>query len=347
MAKIAVAIEPVMTRRVNGTAVRWPARRVLAHGDGWTVSDVVCDAGPHDRRFEEQFSDVCIAIIMAGSFQYRSSAGRELMTPGSLLLGNAGQHYECGHEHGVGDRCISFSYEQRYFEALADEAGVQGRRARFSKLRVPPVRELSSLVVRACVGLAESDVTAPDGQRSTCAGDQARLARTSPRHASSSYAGITNWEEIGIELVGRAVDSASASRLNRGSLPAAEARVTRIIRKIESHPDSDHGLVPLAREAKLSRYHFLRVFHQLTGLTPHQYVLRTRLRWAATRLLLEPRHVLDIALDSGFGDVSNFNHAFRAEFGISPRSYRRSARRDSVRDSEWFLECDKHPGAWR
>ncbi len=34
--------------------------------------------------------------------------------------------------------------------------------------------------------------------------------------------------------------------------------------------------------------------------------------------------VLDIAFDCGFGDLSNFNHAFRAEFGVSPRAYRRT-----------------------
>ena len=32
-----------------------------------------------------------------------------------------------------------------------------------------------------------------------------------------------------------------------------------------------------------------------------------------------------MALDGGFGDVSNFNHAFRAEFGVSPRIYRSTA----------------------
>ena len=326
MGKIAVAGTPVMMRRVNGTAVRRPARRLLAHGDGWSVWDVVCNAGPQDRRFEEQLSDMCIAIVAAGTFQYRATAGRELMTPGSLLLGNAGQHFECGHEHGVGDRCISFSYEQRYFDGIAAEAGVQGRNARFSILRVPAVRELSSLVVRACIGLSESGVAAPDGQHGAFAREGEKFARPPLEKTSSSYGGMTGWEEIGIELAGRALAIQRGCEPNRGSLPAAEARVSRIIRRIERHPESDHGLGALAREAKLSRYHFLRVFQQLTGLTPHQYVLRTRLRRAATRLTLEPHRVVDLALDSGYGDVSNFNHAFRVEFGVSPRSYRRSAR---------------------
>jgi AraC family transcriptional regulator len=72
----------------------------------------------------------------------------------------------------------------------------------------------------------------------------------------------------------------------------------------------------------VSSYHFLCIFQQLTGVTPHQYVLRARLREAAMRLTAEPAKILDIALDCGFGDVSNFNHAFRAEFGVSPRGYR-------------------------
>jgi AraC family transcriptional regulator len=81
----------------------------------------------------------------------------------------------------------------------------------------------------------------------------------------------------------------------------------------------------LAREARLGAYHFLRTFQRLTGVTPHQYVMRARLRDAAARLARGRAKVLDVALDSGFGDVSNFNRAFPVEFGVSPRVYRRRA----------------------
>jgi len=80
----------------------------------------------------------------------------------------------------------------------------------------------------------------------------------------------------------------------------------------------------LAASARLSAYHFLRCFEDLTGTTPHQYLLRTRLRRAALRLKRESTKIIEIAMDCGFGDVTNFNRAFRAEFGMSPRSYRRS-----------------------
>src|SRR5262245_25325000 len=82
------------------------ARR-LAAGPGWAVEEVVCSCGPANRPYPEQHQHVSIAIVTSGTFQYRASGsnGREVMTPGSILLGSPGQAFECGHEHGTGDRC--------------------------------------------------------------------------------------------------------------------------------------------------------------------------------------------------------------------------------------------------
>jgi AraC family transcriptional regulator len=95
-----------------------------------------------------------------------------------------------------------------------------------------------------------------------------------------------------------------------------------VVRMIESNPENSHTLASLARLAGLAPHHFLRTFEGLTGTTPHQYLLRIRLRRAAIRLRTAPDRIIDVALDCGFADVSNFNHAFRAEFGASPRVYR-------------------------
>lgn len=277
MAKIAVNSNEVG----NG-----PARRLLACCGGWSVSEVVCALGPGDRTFEEQHSSVSIAIVAAGTFQYSSHAGRALMTPGSLLLGSTGQCFECGHEHGTGDRCISFSYTPEFFDRL-DAAPT------FRALRVPPVRALSPVIARASAALGG--------------------------------AADTSWEELGIELAGL------TAQLDRGVVQeaggasaAAIARVTRVVRTIERDPDSPHDLSALAHEARLSPYHFLRTFQWVTGVTPHQYLLRLRIRRAAVRLMMESAKIVEIALECGFGDVSNFNRTFRAEFGVSPRDWRRA-----------------------
>ena len=291
MAKIAVELERALAHRAeHGTPGR-AVPRMIAAGDGWTVADVVCTSGPQDRRFQEQHGRYSIAIVVAGSFQYRSPLGSALMTPGSLMLGNRGQCFECGHEHGEGDRCVSFWFAPEYFEPLAADAGARGSGMGFTMARLPVLRVLSPLVARAGAGAAGSaDVP---------------------------------WEELGVRLAAYAVRlGADAGSDPRGLPPNAAARVTRTVRMIERRPDGRLTLGRLARAAGLSPYHFLRTFERLTGVTPHQYVLRARLREAAMRLVDEPGKVLDIALDCGFGDVSNFNRAFRAEFGVNPSRYR-------------------------
>jgi AraC-like DNA-binding protein len=268
--------------------------RTLATGHGWTVEDVVCSRGPQDRPFDEQHDRVTIAIVASGTFQYRGSgvSGREMMTPGSVLLGSPGQCFECGHEHGVGDRCLSFRFTPDYFDAITAGAGVSAAGRAFRSLRIPPVRPLSPVIADACAALA----------------------------------GLTEvaWEELGIRLAGQIVRADRDLEPDRRAISAAAlARVTRTVRAIERQPGADLTLVDLSREAKLSPFHYLRTFESVTGVTPHQYVLRSRLRAAARRLATEPARVIDVALDSGFGDVSNFNRAFRTEFGTSPILYRR------------------------
>lgn len=279
--------------------------RVLACGNGWRVRDVVCTCGPQDRPFEEQHLRVSVAVVVAGTFQYRgatrSGASRELMTPGSLLLGNPGQTFECGHEHGHGDRCISFQYDPDYFECIAS-ASARNTRPNFPVLRVPPLRALSPFIAQACAALVASE-------------------RWSRGRVSLEAAA---WEELAVQLAASAIQLSAGLSPERNSIPShALENVTRIVRGIERRLDAGLTLAGLAEEADLSPYHFLRVFERVTGVTPHQYVLRARLREAAIRLLESPAKVLDIALDCGFGDVSNFNRAFRSEFRRSPREYRR------------------------
>lgn len=292
MAKIAVDLRRALARRdTDGTPGRATAR-TLARGDGWRVADVVCTSGPEDRPFEEQHTNYTIALVVAGTFEHRSPLGRGLMTPGSVMLGNAAECYECGHHHGAGDRCVSFLFSPAYFERLAADAGARVRRD-FTVHRLPPLRALAPLVVQATAGVTES--------------------------------GETSWEEIAVTLAAQVI-SLCADRATSSAEPwNASARVSQVVRMIESHPDGALTLGRLARMAGLSPYHFLRTFERLTGVTPHQYVLRARLREAALRLAEEPGKVVDIALDCGFGDISNFNRAFRAEFGVSPRTYRRAS----------------------
>jgi AraC family transcriptional regulator len=140
--------------------------------------------------------------------------------------------------------------------------------------------------------------------------------------APQAGAGTEIHEGLAVAVLAQAIAADSGIEPSRMAELAALARVTRVVRMIEYDPEAPHDLKSLAEAARLSPYHFLRTFGSLTGVTPHQYLLRARLRRAALRLRTEKTRITDIALDCGFGDASNFNHVFRAEFGVSPRAYR-------------------------
>src|SRR5215472_14410582 len=130
--------------------------QTLAAGKGWCVRDVVCSAGPHDRLFEERHGAVAIAAVARGTFQYRSTQGRALLAPGAVLLGNYGYCFECGHEHGTGDRCLSFHFTPDHWETIV--AGVPGARtATFTVPRLPPLPSLIPSTAAIEAACAEGD----------------------------------------------------------------------------------------------------------------------------------------------------------------------------------------------
>ena len=301
MTKIAVEMQRACAQRLADGSPGGLAARTLARGDGWTVQDIICTSGPKDRSFAEQHQLFSVAMVLAGSFQYRGSNpanGRgELMTPGSMLLGNPGQNFECGHEHATGDRCLSFHYSPDYFERIAADARVRGPKIAFPVLKFPPLRGLASLFCRASAVL----------HKSSAAPSKGRLL----------------WEELSLEVVVQSLRTATGHlKPNSTIQPSTISRVTGVLRAIEQNLGSVWTLTDLARQSGLSPYHFLRIFEQVTGLTPHQYVRRLRLAEAAVRLSSGDEKALDIAIDCGFNDASNFSRAFRAEVGMTPRDFR-------------------------
>jgi AraC family transcriptional regulator len=262
----------------------------VASGPGWRVHDILCSAGPRDRPFEEQHPSVCIAAVLQGSFRYRTTQGAATLAPGAVLLGNHGHCFECGHEHATGDRCLSFLYDPACFETILSATPCV-RSDVFAVARLPPLIALAPVIAAA------------------------ELARGNPARL----------EEIALDLAGKVVSLlAGHDRSRSAPTNRDQKRIAAVLRRIETEANDKLSLADLARDAAMSRYHFLRTFHHAVGLTPHQFILRTRLHNAAIELRRSARPVLDIALDAGFADLSTFNRRFRATMGVTPSIYRRA-----------------------
>ena len=106
----------------EGSTASPPAVRPISGGETWSISEIVCSAGPGDRPYEERHQGFSISAVLQGCFTYRSDRSESLLYPGALLLGANRSCYECGHEHGVGDRCISFNVREDAFEDIISVA---------------------------------------------------------------------------------------------------------------------------------------------------------------------------------------------------------------------------------
>lgn len=276
--------------RIDTESAETLAVRAIAEGGGWALFEYTCSAGPHDRPFEELHGYTSIAAVVEGTFNYRSGTGSALLYPGAFLLGNAGTCFECGHEHGHGDRSISLRCEPEFFGEIAATAAGSSR-FRFPTASTPAARRLQAALAQMEVAARVGDGLACDELAVEVA--QSVLAHTSgmPAHAPSPSASDTH-------------------------------RVSRVLRHIERNSAEPSRLDDLADIAGMSRFHFLRTFRHVTGVTPHAHVLSHRLRHAALALGTTPASVAAIAFDAGFGDLSTFNARFRTVFGVTPTQWR-------------------------
>lgn len=97
--------------------------------------------------------------------------------------------------------------------------------------------------------------------------------------------------------------------------------VQRMQDYIEAHWRETVTLADMARASLFSPWYAHRLFTQLTGLTPADYLRKLRLSKSALWLLREGGRVADVAFQMGFGSVDGYQRAFLREFGCNPRAY--------------------------
>lgn len=255
------------------------------------VVDYRCERGPDAAPALECHDRTSLAYVRAGTFGYRPGRMTCEMVAGSTLVGRAGDDYVCTHDHLCGDECLAFMLSPEAVETLGGPKGAWESRG------VPPVRELA------------------------VAGELAQ--------AAASGRGDMDAEEAGLLYAAtflRCVTGEAAPAVRPD--PRVRHRVVRAALWLEANAREEVSLTDVAREAGLSPFHALRVFSAVLGVTPHQYLVQSRLRRAARLLAREDAAISDIAYDVGFGDLSNFNRTFRRAAGVSPRGFRRLARGD-------------------
>ena len=254
-----------------------------------SVSDFRCTAGPGDRPFTEQFGCHSVSYVRKGSFGCQSRGRTFELVTGSVLGGFPGDEYVCTHDHVCGDESLSFFLEPELVENIG------GQRETWRVGAAPPLPELMVL------------------------GELAQAAANGSRDIGL--------DEIGHLFVSRFVDAVSGRTRKSAEVTTRDRRrAVETAHWIEANSHQPIDLDAAANQAGISAFHFLRLFAKVLGVTPHQYLVRSRLRHAARLLTEEDIAITDIAYDVGFGDLSNFMRTFHRAAGVSPGAFRDAAR---------------------
>jgi AraC family transcriptional regulator len=256
----------------------------IFEGESIALFDYRCTAGPADKPYAEVRDAHSLSYVRSGSFGCRTLGDEHELVAGAVMVVRPGREYMATHEHhGCGDQCLSI----RLSPELADPLGEVWRLA-----RVPPLPEL--------MVLGELVQAAAEGRTGV---------------------GV---DEAAFLFVMKASAIASGGQQVFGKVNAKERRrAVEAALWLEANAAAPVSLEGAAREAGLSPFHFLRLFARVIGVTPHQYLLRIRLRRAAKLLAGEDLPVTEVALESGFADLSNFVRTFHRAAEMSPGKFRK------------------------
>jgi len=113
-------------------------------------------------------------------------------------------------------------------------------------------------------------------------------------------------------------------------IPAAKPSVrTELYKRIALAKDYMHSLPPgsidlqqLAAAACISKFHFLRLFKSLYGISPHQYIQQIRMNKAKKLLVNSSFAIQEIADILGFENSQSFSRFFQQNEGVYPTEYR-------------------------
>jgi AraC-like DNA-binding protein len=254
-----------------------------------SVSEFRCNAGPDDTPFAEQHTCHSVSYVRKGSFGCRSRGRLFELVAGSILVGHPGDEYICTHDHVCGDECLSFFLDPELVEAIGDRTEVWRIGA------APPLPEL--------MVLGELAQAAAEGRCDV------------------------GLDEVGQAFTSRFVEVVSGRPQKSAPTTARDRRrAVETALWIDAHSHRQIDLEHAAKQAGISPFHFLRLFASVLGVTPHQYLVRSRLRHAARLLADADISVTNVAYDVGFGDLSNFVRTFHRAAGVSPRRFREASR---------------------
>ncbi|MBI2840112.1 MAG: helix-turn-helix transcriptional regulator [Acidobacteria bacterium] len=303
------------------TAAQW---RIVADVGGVRVWDVSYARSPDLTVRRGQHRSRCVMIVRRGAFSYSARERTRVVGPGGILLGRSGEPYMVSQEFDETIQLTTIEYgaEVSGSEAVSRmtlDTAIQDRMLQSPVLaQSPRLEALHRLIWKSAM-------------RPDRGGSLPAVANLVAAVAAEEADVVTGDE--------RRVHSRRSSRL----------WVRAAMQSIEQQMTEPPGLAALARTFGLSQFHFLRAFQRHTGLTPHQYLIRARIRRAIALLLETPLSEAQIATRVGFRALSQFSSGFHKCVGCTAGAYRRASVPeicDTIARATRVALSSRRPAAW-
>lgn len=285
---------------------------------------------PLSPHFHDEY---LICAQLRGEEECRVSGKLHQFTAGDVVLINP-QQVHTGNAKGSGElEYISLYVDRAVVKRLADEVGAGNQTPEFTVVKdaeqsqlVGKLARLLELVREQSTGLIYPLPTAPADPEIELPG--AREGATGAAGERGDSGPDLSIESALHDVVAHAFEDLSNLRrpVLRSTSRVGHRKIAKSVDYIRSLAVEDPAKVSLdelADAAGLSKYHFLRQFSQVVGMTPGAYLRTLRLCHAARKLRNTDLPILEIALSVGFADHPSFSRAFARHMGMTPSEYQK------------------------
>lgn len=287
------------------------AARLLHESSLVRLYDYVCTAAAGGPAREEQCASSDIVLMRHGAFCRHRGRHTSLVDVNEVAFFSRGSASRVSHPGSCGDRGTELVVAPRVLLDIVREYD-------------PSVDEHPDRLFPFLAGPCNADVFARH---------RALVMQLEASHGEGGEFPEPLWiDAIALQLAADVLGAAFERHGGRPAPPGPETKVDH-----EGRVEAAKGylatrlgervtLDEVAAAVNASPFHFARMFQRHTGVSPHRYLVRLRLRAAFERIVDTRDELAAIALDAGFSTHSHFTESFRREFGSTPSVVRRAAR---------------------
>ena len=273
---------------------------ILYKSSSYTITDYQCKSVAGEVSGVEYQPDFSLSFTRVGNFIYHVFRNTLDTHSGRILLNKPGHEHVVSHVYHVPDQCTCFAFSQEFYESVKERYGQLS--TRFFKNN-----EISSLLVKSDAGLDYLH-------------NKIFRALTSKHYSSLLIDSLVH--EIADLTLDKIADEDSVKTIPASMKKYHLQTIEKAKEYITINYSRDLTLNEIADSSCVSPFHFSRIFKTFTSLSPHQYLIGTRLKNAEDLIKNSDLPITEICFSSGFDSLEYFSTAFKNKYRLSPSRFR-------------------------